>query len=1134
MSLIAALSIEVGGSIAKSLLKNWLKDSDIASDASATIMDILKSKTADRLTQKKAERQFEMIGEKVGENLLPLFESEGAGLVESSRVAVALAVAETLNSINSQILATLNLEPSKLAAHLLIMHNARSYHFNEEETFLYQRIISESCEYIVDISSQLPKFTQDTFTEVLKRESLLLAKVEEVLQEVNQMRAQLNPKTVLEQEGARFELEYLRAIVRNLDIVELFGTDVAVTSRRHRLSIAYVALSVERKPSNMNQQNIDAVDHTTLLEEVSRDIVTVDSALADSRCMLIRGPAGSGKTTLLQWIAVNAALKSFSGHLEGWNKLRPFYIRLRGCIQSGLPAPEDFPKFISIAMTNTMPNGWVHTALKSGQAIVLVDGLDELPEVQRREVRVWLKDLVEIYPEVHFIVTSRPHAVEEGWMDSESFKDAELQPMELSDIYAFINHWHAAVSEGIRHEDERNELLTFAEQLKVEIRYNRAKRNLATSPLLCAMLCALNRERRQQLPSDRIELYNACSQMLIERRDRERRIQLIDYPAHALTYRQKRVLLEDLAYWLLKNGWSEIELLRANEHFTRKLATMQAIPQGLLGSDVQRLFIERTGIVREPVTGRLDFTHRTFQEFLAAQAILDEGDIGVIVQNAHNHQWREVIILSAGLATKWVREEIIQEIIRRGDAEKEYLYPLHLLAVSCLEASVELGQNVKILVQQRLQALVPPKNMMDAKALAAAGDLAIPYLVNNKQFPAPTIAACIWTLTLIGSDLALDALEEYSYHINSMVAEELFKAWDSFDTEIYAQNVLSHALKGNFTVPKHYTSLIGFQYFTQLTSLNLSDCENISDLSPLASLTQLTSLNLARCTRISDLSPLARLTQLTSLDLTRCTRISDLSPLARLTQLTSLDLTRCMQISDLSPLARLTQLTSLDLTRCMQISDLSPLARLTQLTSLSLSGLGLIDNLSPLESLAQLNILDLSGCTQISDIIHLAKLNQLKLLNLNGCGQISEFAPLANLTQLDSLYLSGCDLISDLTSLADLVQLTLLHLKGCRQISDLAPLIGLNILHELNLAGCGQIADVTPLANLTQLVLLDLSDCRHVSDLTPLIHLSILQNLYLGSTSRKIAIPLGMKKRTTIHHKVGYAFKKGSIQPYDA
>src|SRR5438128_11148715 len=123
------------------------------------------------------------------------------------------------------------------------------------------------------------------------------------------------------------------------------------------------------------------------------------------------------------------------------------------------------------------------------------------------------------------------------------------------------------------------------------------------------MLCALNRDRRQQLPTDRVELYEACCSLLLERRDKERRIELSDYPA--LNYRQKRLLLEDLAYWMIKNGWSQVALERVDERFERKLKDMHSITQNISGAGVRRLFVERSGIIREPVAKQIDFTHST-------------------------------------------------------------------------------------------------------------------------------------------------------------------------------------------------------------------------------------------------------------------------------------------------------------------------------------------------------------------------------------------------------------------------------------------------------------------------------------------------------------------------------------------
>jgi len=187
MPLIETLSLELGSSIAKALLKSWLKNSDMAVDASSSLVDVLKSWTADKTTQRRAQRQFEEIGEKVGESLLPIFEKEGANLDEGSRNAVALAVAQTLNSASSAVLAQNNLASTELTTYLL-HHPFGTEHFNETEQLLYQRIISESCERIVTIASQLPAFTEQTFAEILKREHRLLDIAQQTLEEVRRLR----------------------------------------------------------------------------------------------------------------------------------------------------------------------------------------------------------------------------------------------------------------------------------------------------------------------------------------------------------------------------------------------------------------------------------------------------------------------------------------------------------------------------------------------------------------------------------------------------------------------------------------------------------------------------------------------------------------------------------------------------------------------------------------------------------------------------------------------------------------------------------------------------------------------------------------------------------------------------------
>ena len=97
MPLFEAVTIELGGAIAKSILKLWLKDSALGTDISSSLIDLLKSRTSDALALRRGQRQFDIIGEKVGESLLPLFEIEGIHFDEGSRIAVAYEVAAAFN-----------------------------------------------------------------------------------------------------------------------------------------------------------------------------------------------------------------------------------------------------------------------------------------------------------------------------------------------------------------------------------------------------------------------------------------------------------------------------------------------------------------------------------------------------------------------------------------------------------------------------------------------------------------------------------------------------------------------------------------------------------------------------------------------------------------------------------------------------------------------------------------------------------------------------------------------------------------------------------------------------------------------------------------------------------------------------
>jgi hypothetical protein len=190
MPILEVLSLELGTSIAKALFKLWLKDNSIASEVSSTLADIIKSKTSDLLLQRRTNRQFEAIGEKVAEDLLPLFEEENRYLSDDTKRAVALAVASLLDKteLNAKILASQNLDSRNLSEYLLSSSKSYTVGFSEQEEELFERTIVETSRNIVNIASSLPAFSEQTLGEILRREDLLTDIANRILKEVKNIR----------------------------------------------------------------------------------------------------------------------------------------------------------------------------------------------------------------------------------------------------------------------------------------------------------------------------------------------------------------------------------------------------------------------------------------------------------------------------------------------------------------------------------------------------------------------------------------------------------------------------------------------------------------------------------------------------------------------------------------------------------------------------------------------------------------------------------------------------------------------------------------------------------------------------------------------------------------------------------
>lgn len=399
-------------------------------------------------------------------------------------------------------------------------------------------------------------------------------------------------------------VDYLREVARKLDQVELFGITTIEPIRRLPLTVAYVGLAAlfdeHARRGAYAKEDIDIAQ--------SSDERGVDLVLAQNPRLLIRGEAGSGKTTLLRWLAVNSARGSFSGPLQHWNDMVPFFVQLRRYSDKELPGVENLNAGIGWQLMADKPGDWLKSILRAGQGLVLVDGIDELPDHRRSDVHTWIEDLVSAYPKCQYVLTSRPPAVSNDWLRNVKFGHAELQSMSPHHIKLFIRHWHEAAGlDG--GEEDRAELEVLRGRLVAAIDASMALKGLATNPLLCALLCALNRDRRSQLPRRRIEIYQTALEMLLRRRDADRSIS--DHVTDALSVEDKLQLLGDIAYWYTENGHVDADRERVLKQIRRSLQSF--VGRRLNPADVYKHLLLRSGVLREPADGRVDFLHKTFQ-----------------------------------------------------------------------------------------------------------------------------------------------------------------------------------------------------------------------------------------------------------------------------------------------------------------------------------------------------------------------------------------------------------------------------------------------------------------------------------------------------------------------------------------
>jgi internalin A len=701
--------------------------------------------------------------------------------------------------------------------------------------------------------------------------------------------------------------------------------------------------------------------HVTPEQMVSGDAVAelgIADLLAEHQRLFVLGDPGTGKTTLINSLMLAFSYYSDNLTKQALGKRVPFPLILRELPLAKVGSWDDlWQTFLThnqellteplIRDTDT-----VNQVLTSGQALIMLDGLDEITHSgQRKQLAAALLEAINRYPRCLFLITSRIIGFDQAeWFGLESEPKAQtgvqalpagrgkrvrlktggactpaddfdiddelkrdprqrellpgfyLSPFNLQQVQQFVGNWYQLyVPKQVDHSQRINDL-------NQRLQANDGLGRLARIPVLLNMICFIH-ARRGRLPDGRAELYQRIAETYLVSLDKARGLKFKDRELR-FDYYDLTEWLAEIAYTLQQRRTEDNSTILMTETEVQDILRNGLADRGLdgeQGEDECRFILQylshRSGLFiprgnDEQGREQYAFSHLSFLEYFAAchlklqVPLYEKKDWSALRKRTSQVWWHETFALFfESLDNAKLAERYLAQLFPAKGSDNQR----NLLADIVMDTSVRLPMHTR---QQYIKALA--------------------------------------TICLESSD-------------PNVISHVVFR----LSTELY------QAIAQLKTVERIYFSGTAFSEFgllaqlTKLKELDIGDTR-IDNLEPLQGLTDLQILYLYG-TGITDLKPLSRLIQLQILILLLCP-ITDIKPLAKLKHLIQLDLDST-QVTDLSPLAELTGLTHLDLRRT-PVNDLTPLVQLHNLEILHLENTSITD-LSPLmrlESLRELHI----------------------------------------------------------------------------------------------------------------------------------------------------------------------------------